>query len=325
MHVAIVHMERVPPATYGGTERAVYWLAKELAKAGHRVTLIAAAGSEAPFASVKQVHLSQPLAPQIPGDADVAHFFTAPWSDPGVPYISTVQGNLPHGLAADRNTVFVSRDHATRHGSTTFVYNGLDPDEYGPVDWHRRRTYVHFLGKAAWRRKNVKGAILVARRAGKRLVVLGGTRLNFSMGFRFTIDPRVRFAGMVGGAEKNRLINGSSALVFPVRWSEPFGIAIIESLYFGCPVFGTPYGSLPELVNADVGVLSASADELAAALRDNRFDPKRCHAWVMERFTARDMAAAYVELYQRVLAGETLNRDQPRLLAKPPRLLPFTA
>ena len=56
-------------------------------------------------------------------------------------------------------------------------------------------------------------------------------------------------------------------MIFPVRWHEPFGLAIVESLYFGCPVFGTPYGSLPEIVAPDVGVLSARASDLAEAVR----------------------------------------------------------
>lgn len=324
MHVCIIHKERVPPALYGGTERAVYWLAKELARRGHQVTLLAAAGSHAPFATVKVYDSSAPIAGQAQ-DADVIHFFITPPANVGTPYINTIQGNLPAGEAVDRNSIFVSQNHAARHGSTAFVHNGLDPDEYGPVDWRRPRDYVHFLGKAAWRLKNVRGAIDVARRAGRRLKVLGGTRLNFNMGFRFTLDPRVSFAGMVGGAEKNALINGSAALVFPVRWHEPFGIAIIESLYFGCPVFATPYGSLPELVPAHTGVLRTSAAELAAALEGaDRFDRGVCHEWILDNFTSRTMTDRYLTYYQRVLDGETLNAERPRLLELVPKLLPWT-
>jgi glycosyltransferase involved in cell wall biosynthesis len=271
---------------------------------------------------VKVLDSARPYGAQVPADADVVHFFTEPDREIGTPYINTIQGNLPAGLEVDRNTVFVSRNHAERHGSASYVHNGLDPDDYGPVDWARPRAYTHFLGKAAWRVKNVRGAIAVARRAGERLVVLGGTRLNFSMGFRLTLDPNARFAGMVGGAEKNELINGSRALVFPVRWHEPFGIAIIESLYFGCPVFATPYGSLPELVPAHVGSLSASATELAAALRARtRYDPKACHEWVMDNFTARIMTDRYVAFYERVMNGETLNPARPRLIEPGPKLL----
>ena len=321
MRVAIVHPGVIPPSTYGGIERVVFWLAKALAARGHAVTLVAARGSRAPGATVQVIDPARPMLAQLPA-ADVIHFFTHPPGGVGAPYINTVQGNLPAGVAVDRNTNFVSRDHARRHGSDAFVYNGLDPAEYGPVDWARPRDYVHFLGKAAWRVKNVTGAIAVARRAGRRLLVLGGTRLNFSMGFRLTLDPRVRFAGMVGGAEKNRLLNGSGALVFPVRWHEPFGIAITESLYFGCPVFATPYGSLPELVPPHLGCLSNDADELARALRAiGDFDPKACHQWVMDNFTAETMTDRYIALYQRVMNGELLNAVSPRLVDAGPRFL----
>ncbi len=324
MRICIVHTGAVPPATYGGTERIVFWLAKELARRGHHVTLLAGAGSAADFATVRVLDRGRPISEQIPTDTDLAHYFTLPDRDPGVPYLNTIQGNLPAGLEVDRNTVFVSRNQAERHGSARYVHNGLDPDEYGPVDWSRRREYAHFLGKAAWRVKNVRGAISVARRARRRLVVLGGTRLNFSMGFRFTLDPRVRFAGMVGGDEKIRLLNGSQALIFPVRWHEPFGIAITESLYFGCPVFATPYGSLPELVPASVGLLSTSATELAAGLRDvARFDPRACHDWVMAHFTARTMTDRYLAVYEEVMNGTILNERPPRLIEQVPKLLPW--
>ena len=68
---------------------------------------------------------------------------------------------------------------------------------------------------------------------------------------------------MVGGNKKNRLLQHSKGLIFPVKWDEPFGLAITESLYCGCPVFGTPYGSLPELVPSDVGFLAEDMNDIA--------------------------------------------------------------
>ena len=53
---------------------------------------------------------------------------------------------------------------------------------------------------------------------------------------------------MVGGTNKTKLLNQSKGLLFPVRWHEPFGLAILESLHYGCPVFGTPRGSCLKLV-----------------------------------------------------------------------------
>jgi glycosyltransferase involved in cell wall biosynthesis len=128
---------------------------------------------------------------------------------------------------------------------------------------------------------------------------------------------------MVGGSEKFRLLRGSKGLVFPVRWPEPFGLAITESLYFGCPVFGTPYGSLPELVTTEVGVLSNKKEELASAIRHAAFDRKTCHEYARDRFNARIMAEAYLTRYERVLNGEHLNLAPPRALKPRDRPYPW--
>jgi glycosyltransferase involved in cell wall biosynthesis len=316
MRIVHVVRSRLPAAAYGGIERVVWWLAKEQSAGGHEVVLLADAGSECPFAAVvlRDPHL--PIEGQIPADADVVHFHN-PYRGPlERPYLVTVHGNPRVGEISDRNAVFISRDHAIRNGSDVFVYNGLDPEAYGNPRLEWTRGYFHFLGKAAWRVKNVRGAIRVARKAGLPLTVLGGRRLNVHMGFRFTPDRNVSFAGMVGGELKNRLLASSRGLIFPVLWPEPFGLAVVESLYFGCPVLATPYGALPELVPPDVGLLSASSDELADAARGiDAFSRRRCHEWVMDRFTARTMAAEYLKLYERVVSGEILNRQAP--LARP--------
>ena len=188
------------------------------------------------------------------------------------------------------------------------------------------RSYYHFLGNAAWRVKNVQGAIDIIHQTKKeKLKVLGGTRLNINMGFRFTPSPRIRFYGMVGGIKKFSLLDNSKGLIFPVKWHEPFGLAIIESLYFGCPVFGTPYGSLPEIVNSEVGFLSANSKELQHALEnENHFSPKNCHEYAVENFNSKKMALQYLDKYEQVLNGKTLNTVNPSLIEiQTEKFLPF--
>ena len=48
-------MERVPPRAYGGTERIVYELVRELDRRGHEVTTFASADSEVPGRHVPTV------------------------------------------------------------------------------------------------------------------------------------------------------------------------------------------------------------------------------------------------------------------------------
>ncbi len=131
--------------------------------------------------------------------------------------------------------------------------------------------------------------------------------------------------GMKGGEEKNKIINGSKGLLFPVLWNEPFGIALIESLYFGCPVVGTPYGSLTELIPKEVGFLSSKKDELATAVKNiDAYDRTTCHRYVMDNFTSDKMTLQYLALYEKVMNGEYLNPIPPKLKqVQKEKFLPF--
>lgn len=325
MNILIVSDSKIPAFLYGGTERIIWWLGKELNALGHQVTYLVKPGSECPFGKVIFRDPSVPVEQQVPEDIDVVHFQHPVGDFHKRPYIATIHGNYAADTVFPPNSVFISRNHAERHQASAYVYNGIDAAEYGKPDFGLKRDYFHFLGKAAWRIKNVKGAIAVASAAGERLEVLGGTRLNLKMGFRFTPNLNVRFQGMVGGDVKNSYLRASKGLIFPVRWHEPFGLALVESLYFGCPVFGTPYGSLPEIVTEGLGVLSDSASTLVEAVRNaDAFDRKACYEYVCDRFLSGSMARGYLERYERVLNGEQLNVSRPALRGtKEDKFLPW--
>ena len=328
MHILLVNNSVIPVFAYGGTERVIWDLGRQLVAMGHRVSYLVPEGSTCDFAQLLRIRPERPWREQVPDDVDIVHFQFNPRLDTedalGKPYLFTEHGNATQAKPLPLNTVFVSRNHASRYGSTEFVHNGLDWSAYGPVDFNTARSHFHFLGKAAWGVKNVKGAIDVAKRAGVELDVLGGKRFNFRRGIRLTFSRHVHFHGMVGGTQKAQLLNASRGMVFPVRWHEPFGLAIVESLYFGCPVFATPYGALPELVPEDCGVLSAHASELAEAVRSRQFDRRACHAHVVANFSAGAMARGYLRYYERIVAGEKINAVPPMIRGKA-RELPWGA
>jgi len=321
MKILIVLKAIIPVHLYGGIERVIWDLGKELVQLGHQVTYLVKRGSYCDFAEVIPIDESIDIIDQILENVDIVHFHFIPSILDKIkkPYLITVHENIITADNFDQNSVFVSKNHAERYGSTSFVYNGLDWDNYIKPDFSKDRTYFHFLGKAAWRVKNVEGAIQVIKKTrAEKLKVLGGVRFNVKMGLRFTFSPRVSFYGMVGGSEKEQLLNSSKGLIFPVRWHEPFGLAIIESLYFGCPVFGTPYGALPEIVKEEFGVLSNNAFELATAIENSdSFNPKLCHEYALTTFNSKNMALAYFEKYQRILSGEKLNKISPKLKEMP--------
>lgn len=301
----------IPVEKYGGMPRMIWSLGHELSQIGHFVSYIVRHGSTCPFAKIIERDNSLPLTSQIPENTDVVHFNSAVPPDFPLPFVETIHGNFNKNIT--RNAVFVSRNHAERFGSKSFVYNGLDWSEYGNVDFNAQRSYYHFLGKAAWRVKNVRGSIQVARQLeNTTLQVLGGERFNFKMGWRFTFSPKIHFRGMVGGSEKFRLLNGSRGLIFPVIWHEPFGLAVIESLYFGAPIFCTPYGALPEIVTSEVGYMTNSANDMVRAIHQANFSPKICHEYARETFNSRRMAEGYLSKYEIVMNGLYLNDIAPQ-------------
>jgi glycosyltransferase involved in cell wall biosynthesis len=325
MNILIVSNAKIPVNKYGGTERMIWWLGRELHRLGHQVTYLAAPSSTCLFAKVLTLDPAIDTNLQVPDDIDVVHFHLPVHNFNKKPCLVTVHDNPPASTVLHQNSVFVSGNHAARYGSSTYIYNGLDLADYRPPDLSAKRNHTHFLAKAAWRLKNVKGAIDVATQSGNKLIVLGGTRLNIKMGFRFTPNLNVQFRGMVDNEEKSAVLNGSKALIFPVLWHEPFGIAIIESLYFGCAVFGTPYGSLPELVPAQVGLLSNSKSILADGLKSaDGFDKRLCHEYAADNFNISKMTQQYLQLYERVLNGWQLNETKPALIpVEQPKFLPW--
>lgn len=323
MHVLIVSRNRIPVYAYGGTERVVWDLGFSLNALGHKVTYLVKPRSHCDFADVLPIHKSMPLLPQVESamrmvGADIVHFQSNPFADVeaserfAYPYVMTEHGNSDLGTWHPRNTVFISKNHAQRHNSEQFVYNGLNWDGYGKVDFSLRRKNFHFLGNVAWPVKNFQGAIDVACSASVELNVMGGRRLQIRRGFRMTWERNIHFHGMVGGTKKFSLLNSSRGMIFPVRWYEPFGLAIIESLYFGCPIFATPYGAIPELVPPECGALTNSCSEMAQALQQSdQFDPEACHAQAREKFNSIRMAEGYLHKYGRVLDGDYLHASAP--------------
>tara|TARA_B100001093_G_scaffold449027_1_gene454982 strand:- start:152 stop:1147 length:996 start_codon:yes stop_codon:yes gene_type:complete len=308
----------LPARKYGGSERVIMSLAQSLHQLGHQVFIISKVTFSCAYATTYAYNDPELLSKIRKARIDIIHSHTHyPDHLHEWPVIHTAHGNTYQSdFKYPCNTLFVSKDHAARMGSDAYVHNGLNWSEcYPTVNLTASRRHFHFLGKAAWRVKNLRGAVdIIKRMKSERLVVLGGQRVNFSMGFRVTMTPKVRFKGMVTDAQKAFWMSQSKGLLFPVQWHEPFGLALIESLFFGCPVFGSKHGALPEIIGDEYGFLSNQANQLMAAMADaDRFDKARLHQYARDCFNSDLMARRYLDYYERVLNGETCNKRQPQL------------
>lgn len=319
MKVALIHNARFPIEGYGGTERLVWWMAKGLHALGHQVVLVAAPGSQCPYAEVRVGDFVSPERDAIEG-VDVEHHFAEPPHAPTGPYVVTIGGNGKKGQTYLPNTIFVSRDMAARHHSESYVPNAVDPDDYQFSKV--KESHLCFLAKASWAVKNVKGAIRVARRSGTPIKIIGGGPRWVP---RFFARRRgVEWQGMLGGAAKARLLAQSRGLLFPVLWHEPFGIAVIESLVSGTPVIASPFGDLPDLVPKEVGFICHSHSQMVEAVKElPRISPKICREFALENFHYHRMVKDYLQRYEQVVSGKPLNLKPPYADEDQGRLLPL--
>jgi glycosyltransferase involved in cell wall biosynthesis len=308
MHVVVASHHRLPVEGYGGPQRVVVALVRALAALGHRITLLAQPGTKVAEAQktievaprlLKDSNLD--LKKYLPDNADILHaHFPLKQGPTGLPFVQTLHSNWKPNTPLPPNTIFLSRDHAARHGSIAFVYNGLDPVEY--IYRRRKEKWDLFLGKLHSDR-GYHWAIDAAKRTGRQLIIAGGWRPSFTGG--------IKYVGEVGGKRKAVLLARARCLWMPAQWDEPFGLPTIESLFSGTPVLGTKRGALPEILTPEVGAIASSLEEMIRASQTiGTRSPEACRARAERYFTHLKMAESYVRMYEGMKQSGTLPAGQ---------------
>ena len=119
------------------------------------------------------------------------------------------------------------------------------------------------------------------------------------------LSDDIHFVGEVPHDEKLRLLAGARATLFPIRWNEPFGLVMIESLACGTPVLAYPEGAAPEvIVNGSTGFLVDGEGEPADAIASvGEIDRATCRAAVEGYFSVTRMVGEHLELFDDIVAG----------------------
>ncbi len=203
------------------------------------------------------------------------------------------------------------------------IYHGIELDEFtfNPDVG----GYLAFLGRIS-PDKGLDIAIRVARRVGVPLLIAARMPLpqlqdpNVRADWEYwenEVQPllegkQVELLGQLGGKDKDDFLRNAAALLFPIRWPEPFGLVMVEALACGTPVLAFRRGSVSEVVEDGVtGFVRDTEDELVEAVaRVTELDRARCRAEAERRFSPAAMADGYERVYRR-LVGDAEERVHP--------------
>lgn len=327
----------------------MHLLHTELRRLGHQVTVFGAEGSAPGVTMLADASWSQDLGGaderarlstylarvfnRLEGEHfDVIHdhsgfegLLAALQSDVAPVVVHTIHGELLEPLCTFYQEVMqaarlcaISLSQATSAPVLRFagvVHNAVEIPSAPPSVAHER-----YLVEVA-RITPDKGqhlAIEVARRTGRKLILAGKVERSgegeryFEQQIEPHLGPLVEYYPNVAGAQKSRLIARAAAGVFPLQWSEPFGLAMVECMVAGTPVLALRNGSTPELIEHGVtGLLAEDLNSLVEAARHiDEIDRVRCAEVARERFGAHHMAERYLSVYrQGSVAAETFAAD----------------
>jgi glycosyltransferase involved in cell wall biosynthesis len=323
----------IPPTAYGGIEAIVADLVLGLRARGHYVTLVAAPGSDL---SGVRVLTPLPRLPEqigrpdeelrhvVPGAAalrescDVIIDHSGPMGAylgglGGHPVLHVMHGPLSAAIASTYE-VLAAETPALRLVAISeaqcelapflpyagVVHNGIDASR---LPFGRGEGgYLAFLGRMS-PEKGAAQAIEVARAAGVPLRIAAKCREPeerdyFRQEVRPRLGPGIEWLGELDGPQKHALLAGARGLIFPIDWSEPFGMVMVEAMACGTPVVATRRGSVPEVV--EEGVTGFVRDDLPGLVeavgRLPGLDRLRCRRTVAERFSLERMVASYERL-----------------------------
>ncbi|MGA8595514.1 MAG: glycosyltransferase family 4 protein, partial [Bryobacteraceae bacterium] len=191
------------------------------------------------------------------------------------------------------------------------VHHGLPRRLYEPREASGK--YLAFLGRIS-PEKRVDRAIEIACRVGMPIKIAAKIdvvdREYFDANIRKLFDnPLVEYIGEIGDRDKPDFLGNAYALLFPIDWPEPFGLAMIEALACGTPVIAYRKGAVAEILDeGTTGYLVDNLDEAVRAVdRIGLLDRKICRQVFEKRFSARRMCLDYLDVYQRLL-GRTPER-----------------
>jgi glycosyltransferase involved in cell wall biosynthesis len=328
----------IPPELYGGIEVVVDHLVTGFQAAGHDVLLFTtgdatakvprqsvidrAEGTRMNSTSVELHHVMAAYDTLREWGADIIHDHTlaGPVYAAGLigapPVVTTVHNQFDSELTGIYRHIatrvpLIAISHAQRRPVPDLpiarvIHHGVDATDFpfGKGDG----GYCLFLGRMS-ADKGPHRAMEAAYKARVPLILCAKMRdpwefQYFDTFVRPYLNEDMQYLGEVPHERKLELLAGARALLFPIRWNEPFGMVMIETFACGTPVLAFPEGAAPEVIeDGKTGMLCRDEGDMAEAIgRVGHIDRRVCRAAVEGYFSTARMVREHIELFE-TLAG----------------------
>lgn len=318
---------------HGSVESLIWLLTRELTKLGHEVTVFGTAGSQTdgelvvttpgPYArdgALEDWHLSEWVnlcrAVEQSDRFDVLHSHAYLWGIPLQPLSRAPLVHTTHIVpdadsaklwaAAPRSCVTaISRQQWSEFPDlkpAAIIPHGVDTTKF--TFQPQPEDYVLYLGRFV----SGKGPLLAietARSLGLRLVLAGPSNPYFREKVQPLVDGKtIEYAGFVTGRERDRLLGGARALLYPIQYPEAFGLVLVEAMLCGTPIAAMRLGAVSEIVEEGISGFTAATREEFAAVVPKCFalDRHRIHQQASTHYSGARMARQYAALYEKVVA-----------------------
>jgi glycosyltransferase involved in cell wall biosynthesis len=179
-------------------------------------------------------------------------------------------------------------------------YDAVIPNYFDLADFNyatEKDDYFLFLGRVNGG-KGIHIAQQIAKAVDTRLVVAGHGD------FEFDPEAKIERVGVVGPAERTKLLSRAKATICASTFMEPFCGTQIESMLSGTPVISSDLGAFAEYnLHGVTGYRCKTFEQFEWAARNiNTIKPADCRQWA-ENFSLEKIGLRYDEYFTSVAAA----------------------